>query len=197
MTTLKCIPDSIKLCDTPCDTSPKMGRSWYKLLGYSDACSCAYIAKYESENKEKNITTNIIDYDAEYRKLNQEQIDLILEKFYEEQEKRDEEIKLDTIKNAEKMIAKFIKKKDRKNIRAYIDECSEFDIDDFNAGECIPLRLYDVISFGKQKAPTHNIVIYVSSDIERLDSWNITQYDFIQTLIDGFMKCNKKSYKQN
>jgi hypothetical protein len=135
----------------------------------------------------------MMDYHTEYKKLNQEQTDLILKKFYEEQEKIDEEIKLDTIKNAEKMIAKFIKKKDRKNIRAYIDNCSDFDIDNFDAGDCIPLRLYDVISFGKEKAPTHNIVIYVSSDIERLYDYKITEYFFIQTLIDGFVKCNPQS----
>jgi hypothetical protein len=133
------------------------------------------------------------DYETEFENMSQIVKDIIWNIFEEQKEKRNEEIKMDTIKNGEKMIAKFIKKKDRKNIRAYIDNCSNFDIDDFDAGDCIPLRLYNVISLGKGKqTPNHNIVIYVSSDIEPLNSCRITEYDFIRTIIDGFIKCNKK-----
>lgn len=39
------VPLQRSKCLTPCKTSPKMGRSWYKCLGYDSPCSCAYEAQ--------------------------------------------------------------------------------------------------------------------------------------------------------
>jgi hypothetical protein len=132
------------------------------------------------------------DYETEFDNMPENMKEIIWNIFEEKKKKRNDEIKMDTIKNGEKMIDKFIKKKDRENIKEYIDPCSDFNINNFDAGDCIPLRLYNPFSFGKEKkTPSHNIVIYVSSDIEPLDMDNITDYDFTRTIIEGYIKSKK------
>ena len=43
----------MEVCKTPCERSPKIGRSWWKLLGYNSPCSCAEKAYKEYEEKQK------------------------------------------------------------------------------------------------------------------------------------------------
>lgn len=146
-----------------------------------------------------------MDYHTEFEKLNEEQRYLILKKFDEEQIKKRNEMKMDLIKNAEIVIAKFIKKEDRRHIRHYIPWTSSFDFDKFmkdyeeygedcDDWDYIPLRFENnPLTFGKKKAVPHIIIIEVESDIELYDKFKITEYDFIQNLIDGFVKYNQQS----
>ena len=141
-----------------------------------------------------------MDYHTEFENLPDNIRELILKKFEEEQIKKRNEMKLDLVKNAEIVIAKFVKKKDRLDIRQYITWNDSFDFDNFmkdydEDGEdydwdYIPLTfMKNPLTFGKKTVP-HSINVYVESDIELYDYTKITEYDFIQNLIDGFVKCS-------
>ena len=43
----------IRKCETPCETRPMMGRSWYKQFGYHSPCSCAHTAQAEYRIKQE------------------------------------------------------------------------------------------------------------------------------------------------
>jgi hypothetical protein len=142
----------------------------------------------------------MMDYHTEFENLPDNIRELIWNKFEEEQIKKRNEMKLDLVKNAEIVIAKFVKKKDRLDIRQYITWNDSFDFDNFmkdydEDGEdydwdYIPLTfMKNPLTFGKKTVP-HSINVYVESDIELYDYTKITEYDFIQNLIDGFVKCS-------
>ena len=142
-----------------------------------------------------------MDYHTEFENLPDNIRELIWNKFEEEHIKKRNEMKLDLVKNAEIVIAKFVKKKDRLDIRQYITWNDSFDFDNFMKDydedgdedydwDYIPLTfMKNPLTFGKKTVP-HSINVYVESDIELYDYTKITEYDFIQNLIDGFVKCS-------
>jgi len=58
-----------KMCPVPCETKPMMGRSWYKCLGYHNACSCAEQAHAQKQAGWK--TTSIIGGDELTKKMSE------------------------------------------------------------------------------------------------------------------------------